>query len=187
MSMNDIDAGKPLALAGSLRKPLRWLLVLIVIPLLGIAAVLTVMHAHTAQPSMRDLPAIMLLTPAIVVLTTMLVVRSLRRAGVVVDQGELIVNVGFGKAKRMPLSSLRGRGLEVVDLDQRSELKPLLKTWGTSLPGFSGGRFRLRNGEKAVCLLLDRNRVSYLRSEDDKLSLLLSLAEPERLRALLER
>ena len=47
--------------------------------------------------------------------------------------------------------------------------------------------FRLRNGEKAVCLLPERRRVCYLRSDADNLSLLLSLAEPENLRALLER
>lgn len=41
--------------------------------------------------------------------------------------------------------------------------------------------------KKAVCLLLERRRVCYLRSDDDNLSLLLSLAEPEKLRALLER
>jgi len=71
-------------------------------------------------------------------------------------------------------------------LSERTELKPVLKLWGTSLPGFAGGRFRLRNGETAICLLLDRTRVSYLRS-DDGMAVLLSLKEPEQLRALLQR
>lgn len=53
------------------------------------------------------------------------------------------------------------------------------------MAGFPGGWFRLRNGEKAVCLLFDRHRVCYLRSGDDNLSVLLSLAEPDGLRALL--
>jgi hypothetical protein len=185
--MNDIDAGKSLALAGSLGNPLRWLLVLMAIPLAGVVVALVVVRAHAGLQNAGVLPAVMLLAPAIVLLTTMVVMRSLRRASVSVDHGELVVNSGLGRAKRVALSSLRAHGLQTVDLDERSELKPLIRTWGTSLPGFSAGWFRLRNGEKAVCLLLDRHRVSYLRSDDDSLSLLLSLAEPQKLRALLER
>ena len=185
--MNEIDAGKLLPLAGSLSNPLRWLLVLMAIPLVGVIAALTVVHAHAAWPKTGYLPAVMLLAPSIILLTTMVVIRSLRRAGVSVDQGELVVNIGLGKAKRVRLSSLRAHGVDTVDLNERRELKPMLRTWGTSLPGFAAGWFRLRNGEKAVCLLLDRHRVSYLRSDEDNLSLLLSLAEPEKLRALLER
>jgi hypothetical protein len=187
MSMNDIDAGKSLALAGSIGKPLRWLLVLIAIPLLGAIAALTVVRAHAGMPKAPFMPLAVVLAPAIILITTMVVIRSLRRAGVSIDQGELVVNIGLGRAKRVRLSSLRARGLQTVDLNERNELKPLIRTWGTSLPGFSAGWFRLRNGEKAVCVLLDRQRVSYLRSEEDNLSLLLSLAEPEKLRALLER
>jgi hypothetical protein len=187
MSMNDIDAGKSLALAGSVDKPLRWLLVLMAIPLVGVIGALIAARMHGALPKAALVPALMLVAPAIIMLTTLVVIRALRRAGVSVDQGDLVVNIGLGRAKRVRLSSLRARGLQTVDLDERKELKPLIRTWGTSLPGFSAGWFRLRNGEKAVCVLLDRHRVSYLRSDEDNLSLLLSLAEPEKLRALLER
>jgi hypothetical protein len=55
------------------------------------------------------------------------------------------------------------------------------------MPGLSTGWFRLRNGEKAVCLVTDRHRVSYLRSDADNMSLLLSLQNPEALKARLER
>jgi hypothetical protein len=184
--MNDIDGGKSLTLAGSLGNPLRWLAVLMAIPLLGVTVALTVVSARAAMPKAAFMLA-MLLAPAIILITTMVVIRSLRRAGVSIDQGELVVNIGLGRAKRVRLSSLRARGLQTVDLDKRKELKPMIRTWGTSLPGFSAGWFRLRNGEKAVCVLLDRHRVSYLRSDEENLSLLLSLAEPEKLRALLER
>ena len=185
--MNDIDAGKSLALAGSVAKPLRWLVVLMAIPLLVVIVALTVVTAHAAMPKAAFMPLVMLLAPAIIAITTLVVIRSLRRAGVSIDQGDLVVNIGLGKAKRVRLSSLRARGLQTVDLSERKELKPLMRTWGTSLPGFSAGWFRLRNGDKAVCVLLDRRRVSYLRSDEDNLSLLLSLAEPEKLRALLDR
>ena len=185
--MNDIDGGKSLALAGSVSKPLRWLAVPMVIPLIGVIGALIAVCMHGALPKAAFMPVLLLLAPAIIVITTMVVIRSLRRAGVSVDQGELVVNIGLGRAKRVRLSRLRAQGLQTVDLNERRELRPMLRTWGTSLPGLSAGWFRLRNGEKAVCVLLDRRRVSYLRSDEDNLSLLLSLAEPEKLRALLER
>ncbi len=185
--MNDIDGGKSLALAGSMGKSLRWLAVLMVIPLIAVIGALIAVRMSGTLPKAAFMPAVLLLAPTIIAITTMVVIRSLRRAGVSIDQGELVINIGIGRAKRVRLSSLRAHGLQTVDLDERKELKPLIRTWGTSLPGFSAGWFRLRNGEKAVCVLLDRRRVSYLRSDEDNLSLLLSLAEPEKLRALLER
>jgi hypothetical protein len=109
--------------------------------------------------------------------------RSLMRAGVRIDAGMLVVNTGFG-SKHFALSSLRSAGVHIVDLNERTELKPFLRQGGIGLPGFCGGWFRLRNGERAICLLLQRDRVSYLRS-DDGTSLLLSLQHPETLRILL--
>jgi len=184
--MNDIDAGKPLALAGSLRKPLLWLLALTGFPFLVMLVALTLVLTRLAPGSTAHLPAAALLAPVIILFAVFWLARSLLRAGASIDQGELVVNTGLGR-KRIALSRLRAQGLHVVDLNERSELRPFIRTWGTGLPGFAGGWFRLRNGEKAVCVVLDRSRVSYLRSADDNLSILLSLAEPEKLRALLER
>ena len=192
--MNNVDTGKSLILAGSLRKPLIWLVALTGFPFLGMVTALTlaltcVMHASTAPlPTAAFIaPVIILVAVPVIILVAMLfLVWSLRQAGVYVDQGELVVNTGLGR-KCIALSRLRAQGLRIVDLNEHSELKPFIRIWGTGLPGFSGGWFRLRNGKKAVCLLLDRRRVCYLHCDDDNLSLLLSLQEPEKLRALLER
>lgn len=185
--MSDIDGGKSLALSGSLRTPLIWLLVLMCLPLviatIGFAVAYQKLAAALAQ---SNLIFIIFIAPGLIVLTSILVIRGLKRAGVRIEDSTLVVNTGLG-SKRIALSNLRARGLQLVDLSERAELKPFLRTWGTSLPGFSSGWFRLRNGEKAMCLLLDRHRVCYLRSDDDNVSLLLSLAEPDKLRALLER
>ncbi len=181
--MNDIDAGQPLELAGSLRKPVYWLLAILGIVFLGVMVALALVNPHGLRV---HAPVHVFFAPAIVLLALLFIVWSLRRARVRVDQGELIVNTGTG-TKRIALSVLRAHGLRVIDLDEHAELKPFLRLWGAGLPGFAGGWFRLRNGEKAVCLILDRHCVSYLRSDEDKLSLLLSLKEPEKLRALVER
>lgn len=178
--MNDIDAGNSLALAGSRRKPMLWVTTIMGILVLGATLAIGLgpvhgWHLHASAGA-----------PVIALLLLLFILWTLQRAGVRVAQGMLIVNTGLGTS-RMALADLRAHGLHVVDLNDQRELKPMLRLFGTGLPGFAGGWFRLRNGETAVCLLLDRSRVSYLRGETDKRSLLLSLAEPEKLRALLER
>ena len=183
--MSDIDEGRSLALSGSLDRPLRWLVAIMLIPMLGIVIAITLGFAHAAPEARPPMMLAAATTPLVILLALIMIVRSLKRARAYVDQGELVVKPGMG-SKRIALSALRKHGLSIVNLSERPELKPVLKLWGTGLPGFAGGRFRLRNGETAVCLLLDRSRVSYLRS-DDGTSVLLSLAEPEKLRALLER
>ena len=183
--MNDIEA-KRLELAGSMARPLAWLLGLMSLPLvIGIAA-LSMAQTRSAHPLTGAFPGIVLLAPAIIVITALACVFLLRRASVSVMQGDLIVNTGLGR-ERLSLASLRAHGLKIVDLHERSELQPAIKIMGASLPGFAGGRYRLRNGERALCLMLDRRRVCYLRSDERNISLLLSLQQPETLRALIDR
>lgn len=124
--MNDIDVGQSLPLAGSMRKPLTRLLVLMAIPLVGAIIALTVTHSYSAPLGASYFPAIVLLAPTAILLTALLVVRSLHRAGVFVEQGELVVNTGLG-SKRIRLASLRPQGAAIVDLYERSELRPLLR------------------------------------------------------------
>ena len=178
--MNNTDLGTTLALAGSRRKPMLWLVAIMGVVFLGATLWMRFGPAYGWHP--RESAG----APAILLLVLLLLIWMLQRAGVRVDQGKLIVNTGMGTS-RMALADLRVHGLRVVDLSEHSELKPGLRLFGTGLPGFAGGWFRLHNGEIAVCLLLDRSRVCYLRGETDKRSLLLSLAEPEKLRELLER
>jgi len=185
MNMSDIDAGRMLALNGSLQHARRWLLAIMLIPLGGVALALAVAYAHASAAARAPTLLVTALAPLVILLATGMILRALSRARVYVDQGELVIKPGIG-SKRFALSALRAHGLSIVDLRERTELKPVFKIWGTSLPGFAGGRYRLRNGDGAICLLLDRARVSYLRS-DDGTTVLLSLKEPQQLRALLER
>jgi len=183
--MSDISEGRPLPLAGSLAGPLRWMNVLGSIPLVITVGVLVVAFARA--PAGQAPPLFLLfLVPGLVLAMHLMLVRSIARASVRIEQGELVVHTGLGR-KCVPLSRLRKHGVRVVDLNQHKELKPFWRSWGTGLPGFTAGWFRLRNGERAVCLLLARDRVTYLRDDVEQLSLLLSLADPDALRARLQR
>ncbi|HZW50809.1 MAG TPA: PH domain-containing protein, partial [Rudaea sp.] len=139
---------------------------------------------HAATPEQADLIGIVVVCALVMLLLALLLLMQCAR--VHVDQDTLIVHTGVG-TKRIPLANLHTHGLRLVNFSTHPELRPVVKLWGTGLPGFAGGWFKLRNGDKAVCLLLDRHGISYLRSDADKLTVLLSLAEPEKLRALLGR
>ena len=67
----------------------------------------------------------------------------------------------------------------VIDLAERTELRPVVKTWGMSLPGYHAGHFRLRDKlGKAFCLVTDRERVLWLPHRDATTQLLLSVQQP---------
>lgn len=184
--MGDIDEGKLLELAGSRTKPMLWLAGLMGMPLLFVAAALGRGHSpvHAATPDQANLIGIVVVGALVVLLLGLLLL--MRNSGVRVDQGVLIIGTSVG-TKRIQIANLRAHGLRLVNFSTHPELRPVIKLWGTGLPGFAGGWFKLRNGDKAVCLLLDRQAISYLRSDADNLTVLLSLADPDRLRALLER
>jgi len=65
-----------------------------------------------------------------------------------------------------------------VDLTQEEGLRPKWRRMGTGLPGYQGGWFRLRNGEKALLYLTDRTRAVYIPTTAGY-SLLLSPADPD--------
>ena len=66
----------------------------------------------------------------------------------------------------------------IVDLDERTELQPILKTFGMALPGFQAGWFLLRDRSRAFCLVTARRRVLWLPTRAGT-SLMLSLERPD--------
>ncbi len=179
--MNGSDAGQRLDLNGSLGRPQFWLIVIVSIVFFGISMAWWVISGHDAHNNVR----VLALNAIVLVVALLLIAFAIGRSAIRVENDMLVVNTGIG-TKRIALANLRAHGLRVVNLSEHTELKPLIRLWGTGLPGFAAGWFKLRNGDKAVCLLLDRDHVSWLRSDVDRLTLLLSLAKPEKLRAMLE-
>jgi hypothetical protein len=84
----------------------------------------------------------------------------------------------------VPAASLRGGAARVVDLRTEGGLQPTSRRWGSGLPGYGGGWFRLANGERALVYLTDRSRVVYVPTTEG-FAVLLSVTEPETLAARL--
>lgn len=110
-----------------------------------------------------------------------LLLLSMKRRSVQLRDGVLDVRAALFR-KRIAISELDPVRARVVDLRERTELRPVLKTGGMSVIGFDAGHFRLRdNFGKAFCLLTDRRRVLWLPQRDGKGQLLLSLQQPQAL------
>lgn len=123
--------------------------------------------------------------PALVIVPVVFVLLSLamKRRSVELRDGMLDVRVALFR-QHVAVAKLDLDRARIVDLAERTELRPVIKTGGMSIPGFHAGRFRLREKfGKAFCVVTDRRRVLWLPLRDGKDQLLLSLEHPQ---ALLE-
>lgn len=121
--------------------------------------------------------------PALVIVPVVLamLLLAMKRRSVELDDCTLEVRAALFR-QRVAISQLDLDHARIVDLAEHTELRPVIKTGGMSMPGFHAGRFRLRGKfDKAFCLITDRHRVLWLRQRDRKDQLLLSLEHPQEL------
>lgn len=104
---------------------------------------------------------------------------GLARRNVTLDGRLLVVRAALF-THRLDAGDLELDRARIIDLDERTELKPILKTFGMALPGFKAGWFLLRNRGRAFCLLTTHRRVLWLPTRAGK-ALLLSLERPDTL------
>lgn len=110
-----------------------------------------------AEYSMREIAYVI----AICLLAYILIELALRRHRLTLEERELVVATTF-YTRRVPIDALQLDHARVVDLDERIEFKPMLKTNGVDLPGFSSGWMMLRNRDKALVALSGGTRVLWL-------------------------
>jgi len=121
----------------------------------------------------------------IMLLSAALVGLALRRRRVRLEDGVLNIAAGFN-GRRVAIGEIDLTAARIVDLAEHTQLKPGLKTMGSSLPGYDTGHFRLRDRSKAFLLLTDRSRVLVLPEKSGR-KLLLSLERPQALLDALRR
>ena len=122
---------------------------------------------------------------AVVLIALAFTAYSSRHSRVELDSERIrLVSVFWGRT--IPFGALDIAGARVVDLDSAPEYAPKRRTFGTGLPGYASGWFRLRGGEKALVYLTRRRDVVYLPTSEDY-ALLLSVEQPERFIEALRR
>lgn len=107
---------------------------------------------------------------------------AVRRRSIVLANRELQITATLYR-KQVAVEAIDLDKARVVSLDEHTELRPMVKTNGFSLPGISAGHYRMRNLAKAFCLVTDRSKVLVLPLRDG-LTVLLS---PEKPRELLDQ
>lgn len=104
---------------------------------------------------------------------------SLQRRSVAIDGHVLRIAAGFSSAT-ISLDALDRASARIVDLQDERGLRPLLRTSGTSLPGFRAGHYRLYDRSRGFLLLTSHRKVLVLRERNGR-TILLSLVRPQAL------
>jgi hypothetical protein len=86
--------------------------------------------------------------------------------------------------RTIPIEQLRVDEARVLDLGREDELRPRFRTFGTGLPGYRSGWYRLRNRQKALLYVTDPARVVYIPTTEGYV-LMLSAVQPDSMLAAL--
>lgn len=118
---------------------------------------------------------------AVIALVAVACAAGLKRRRVRLEGNVLHVVAGLF-SQRVPVDRIDLGRARILNLEERTELRPAIKTFGMSLPGYQAGHFRLRADlGKAFCLVTDRRRVLWLPQGGGKDQTLLSLEHPQAL------
>lgn len=131
----------------------------------------------------REEPRALLVLVALL-LAFALLARALRRRRVFLQDDALVVHAGPHSC-RVPLAALDLAQARIVDLAEHTELKPTLRIFGASLPGYQAGHFRLRDRGRAFVLLTGSRHVVVVPERSGR-RLLLDVAKPQALLAALQ-
>ncbi len=131
----------------------------------------------TSKPFWVLIPILVVLFAGLLVLFAYIAYSSQNVRFELSDEGLRLRGDLYGRL--IPASALIGEQARKMDLTESREYQPRWRTFGTGLPGYRAGWFRLRNREKALLYVTDASRVVYIPTRDNY-SVLLSVAEPER-------
>lgn len=118
-----------------------------------------------------------LLLIGVAVMLTLIALGQSRARYELSSDGLMLRGDIYGR-KPIATADLRGGAARMVDLDREPDLRPSLRTFGTALPGYRSGWFRLRNGDKALVSLTDPHHVVYVPTTQGFV-LLLSPSHPD--------
>lgn len=141
---------------------LLWLWIPLLLAACALIAAMTMAPAPVPPAGWLGLPLVLLVGAALGL--------ALRRRRILLDNRRLQVQAAF-YTRTLDLEALDLDKARVLSLEEHTDLAPAFKTNGFGLPGFRAGHYRLRNLNKAFCLLTDRTRVLVLPQRDGGLIL----------------
>ena len=155
-----------------------WLFVLaFAVPLLITGMALGMVTAREPQQGGIVSLAVIALSVAIMLAVWLITARMLNRQAASLVGGCLEITGALHK-RRIALGELDLAQARVVDLAERTELRPRLKLFGMGLPGFRSGWFLLGNGRRGFVTMTNGSRVLWIPTRKGY-DLLLEMQQPQ--------
>ena len=108
---------------------------------------------------------IMLIIIIPLIILTFGIISSMRNTTISLTENELIIKSMF-YGRKIPLENIMINGIKKINLEEDTEYNISIRTNGTSIPGFKSGWMRLKNGEKALTFITDKNNVVLIPVKD---------------------
>lgn len=136
---------------------------------------------HLIPPEGRFFPVFFFLLYTflfgLLVLFIMIGISAKTSRMIVTPKGMTLKTMFYGRF--LPFEDLMINQARAVNLEKDQSLAPKFRTLGIGMPGYRSGWFRLKNREKALCVLTSITQVVYLPTKKDY-SILVSVPEPEK-------
>jgi hypothetical protein len=107
---------------------------------------------------------ILVITIPLIILTFG-IMSSIKNTTLTLTEKELIIKSAF-YGRKIPLENIMIEGIKGINLDENTDYDLSLRTNGTALPQFKSGWFRLKDREKALVFLTDKNSVVLIPTKD---------------------
>jgi hypothetical protein len=119
---------------------------------------------------------IMLIIIIPLIILTFGIINSMKNTTFSLTENEIIIKSVF-YGRKIPIENIRIDEIKKIDLDKNTEYSIKMRTNGISIPKFKSGWMRLKNGEKALAFITDKNNVLLIPTKD--YSLLFSMNKIE--------
>ena len=93
------------------------------------------------------------------------IISSMKNTTLTLTEKELIIKSAF-YGRKISLENIMIDGIKAISLDEDTEYNLSFRTNGTALPQFKSGWFRLKDREKALVFITDKNSVVLIPTKD---------------------
>jgi hypothetical protein len=108
---------------------------------------------------------IMLIIIIPLIILTFGIINSMKNTTINLSENELIIKSMF-YGRKIPLENIIINGIKKINLEENTEYNISIRTNGISIPSFKSGWMRLKNGEKALTFITDKNSVVLIPTKD---------------------
>ena len=93
------------------------------------------------------------------------IMSSMRNTTLTLTESELIIKAAL-YGRKIPLENIMIDGIKAISLDHDTDYNLAFRTNGTAMSQYKSGWFRLKNHEKALVFITDKNSVALIPTKD---------------------